>query len=320
MVDYISLHCKEFSARPHQTFTTLEPCWDFRCYYWCDLIGFAFNPELSRVEPNVRVFFFFLQRISPSSHQAVKRSMWWHVWRVDANLFWSGIFSWRAPPPSCHFGPESEHIAQGSLIYTLANTCWCLLTALQNVDRRPACLTGWGGVGSGGVGEGPRSSDSHRMIWWILSWLINCRQQQGFSFPWTFWGDKKKRRRRKGRSAAPTSPNTCEAKRAHMCAHFEGHRTWAEWLRGGQHLVSSYWNPSLYTSAMKHLPIKSNDACDSKGIKVKWCVQWLNGHLQMAAVQERDLQSAMLGIELRTKLTLFIGANRTGRILSYKIL
>lgn len=33
---------------------------------------------------------------------------------------------------------------------------------------------------------------------------------------------------------------------------------------------------------MKHLPIKSNDACDLKGIKVKWCIQPDYGHLQMA--------------------------------------
>lgn len=37
---------------------------------------------------------------------------------------------------------------------------------------------------------------------------------------------------------------------------------------------------------MKHLPIKSNDACDLKGITVKWCIQWDYGHLQMAAAQE----------------------------------
>lgn len=37
---------------------------------------------------------------------------------------------------------------------------------------------------------------------------------------------------------------------------------------------------------MKHLPIKSNDACDLKGITVKWCIQRDYGHLQMASVQE----------------------------------
>lgn len=37
---------------------------------------------------------------------------------------------------------------------------------------------------------------------------------------------------------------------------------------------------------MKHLPIKSNDACDSKGITVKWCIQLDYGHLQMASIQE----------------------------------
>lgn len=60
--------------------------------------------------------------------------------------------------PSCHFGPESEHIAQGSLIYTFTNTCWCLLTALRNVDRRPESLTGSGEVGWAAVGQGWRGA------------------------------------------------------------------------------------------------------------------------------------------------------------------
>lgn len=42
-------------------------------------------------------------------------------------------------------------------------------------------------------------------------------------------------------------------------------------------------------STMKHLPIKSNDARDLKGITVKWCIQWDYGHLQMAGVQESPL-------------------------------
>lgn len=37
---------------------------------------------------------------------------------------------------------------------------------------------------------------------------------------------------------------------------------------------------------MKHLPIKSNDACDLKGITVKWCIQRDYGRLQMAGVQK----------------------------------
>lgn len=67
--------------------------------------------------------------------------------------------------------------------------------------------------------------------------------------------------------------------------HSEGHWTWGEW-RG----VNNIWSPvtqiPIRTSTMKHLPIKSNDACDLKGITVKWCIQRDYGHLQMAGVQE----------------------------------
>lgn len=73
--------------------------------------------------------------------------------------------------------------------------------------------------------------------------------------------------------------------RGNAHTHSEGHWTWGEWLR-----VNNIWSPvtqiPIRTSAMKHLPIKSNDACDLKGITVKWCVQRHYGHLQMAGVQE----------------------------------
>lgn len=72
---------------------------------------------------------------------------------------------------------------------------------------------------------------------------------------------------------------------ARQSSHFEGHWTSVEWLR-----VNNIWSPvtqiPIRTSTMKHLPIKSNDACDSRGIMVKWCIQPDYGHLQMASVQE----------------------------------
>lgn len=73
--------------------------------------------------------------------------------------------------------------------------------------------------------------------------------------------------------------------KTHTYTHFEGHWTWGEWLR-----VNNIWSPvtqiPIRMSTMKHLPIKSNDACDLKGIMVKWCIQRDYGHLQMAGVQE----------------------------------
>lgn len=51
---------------------------------------------------------------------------------------------------------------------------------------------------------------------------------------------------------------------------------------------------------MKHLPIKSNDACDLKGITVKWCIQPDYGYLQMASVHGKTQSPSVVhtGIKL----------------------
>lgn len=63
---------------------------------------------------------------------------------------------------------------------------------------------------------------------------------------------------------------------------FEGHWTSGEWLN----VCSPVAQIPIRTSTMKHLPIKSNDACDLNRITGKWCIQRHDGHLQMASVQE----------------------------------
>lgn len=197
------------------------------------------------------------------------------------------------PLPSCHFGTESEHIAQGSLIYRFTNACWCLLTAPRNVDRHPRLWLGWSGVGWGGAGLAGGHTAQTAIGWFDGSYpgSWTAGNSRAFHFRGHFEEIKKGG---ENEGVPHQRVQTPARQNAHTCAYFEGHWTWGEWLRGGPHLVSSYWNPSLYTSAMKHLPIKSNDACDSRGIKVKWCIQRHDGHLQMASVQERDHQLATL--------------------------
>lgn len=63
---------------------------------------------------------------------------------------------------------------------------------------------------------------------------------------------------------------------------FEGHWTLGDWLN----VSSPVAQIPMPTSTMKHLPIKSNDACDLKGITGKWCIQRHDGHLQMADAEE----------------------------------
>lgn len=85
----------ECSTQPHHAFTALER---LRLLFLLLLWSHCFCPQ-RQAEPNSSFFCFFFatHSVLSSSHQAVKRSTWWHVWRVDANLFWSGIFSWHSP-------------------------------------------------------------------------------------------------------------------------------------------------------------------------------------------------------------------------------
>lgn len=95
----------------------------------------------------------------------------------------------------------------------------------------------WGGLGWGRAGGGPRGSDSHRLIWWILSWLINCRQQQGFSFPWTFWGDKKKKKEK------TKECRTNESKHLRGRTHTRVHTLKVTELEGSDSGADNIWSP-----------------------------------------------------------------------------
>lgn len=55
------------------------------------------------------------RHISSSSHQSVKQSTWWHSLRLDANLFWSDIFSWHSLVTSDQNRHTCMH--RGSVIY-----------------------------------------------------------------------------------------------------------------------------------------------------------------------------------------------------------
>lgn len=136
----------------------------------------------------------------------------------------------------------------------------------------------------GSAGQRRRGSltRTHRLI----CMLVNYKQQRGISFPSTKLNHVGGWCVAAGCGAVPTSLNTCEGE-MHAYAHTHTLKVTEleEWLR-----VNNIWSPvariPIRTSVMKHLPIKSNDACDLKGITVKWCIQRDYGHLQMAGVQE----------------------------------
>lgn len=145
----------------------------------------------------------------------------------------------------------------------------------------PESLTGSGWIGGLLV---IRCVNQNPQIGKGLSEFIYYKQQQGFPFCTD-------RLNHVAELVSGWGLRRCANEREHLrgkthtYTHFEGHWTWGEWL-GVNNIWSLVTQIPIWTSAMKHLPIKSNDACDLKGITVKWCIQRDYGHLQMASVQE----------------------------------
>jgi len=97
-------------------------------------------------------------RISSSSHQSVKQSTWWHSLRLDANLFWSDIFSW-------HFlvtSDKNPHTWTGVTdLQIYRETCVAICRVLVQRVSWPESLTSLGWV-SGSAAT--RRSDQNPQI------------------------------------------------------------------------------------------------------------------------------------------------------------